>query len=77
MPPSSTGTYSNFTPVRRSITGKRQLRQVGIRAAEIELKFNFQGTYHRLLLGSTRYVVSDLVARDQPAVPGYKSFIQF
>src|SRR5712671_3530316 len=38
---------------------KGEFRQISIRAAEIELEFNFQGTYHRPLLGITRYVVSD------------------
>ena len=50
---------------------KCKFGQIRIRATEIELEFHFQGTCHRPLLGSSRYVVSDPVAGRRQPCPGY------
>src|SRR5260370_2644937 len=53
---------------------QRELRQIGVRAAEIVLKFNLQGTHHQALLGSTRYGQGSPRDGQQPSL-GYKLFI--
>ena len=42
-PPSSTGTYSKRTPVRRSIAGTTRWAQIGVGGAEVEVELGGDG----------------------------------
>jgi hypothetical protein len=53
---------------------QHELRQIGVRAVEIELKFNLQGTHHQPLVGSA--LRSGVNSQPQPCL-SYKLFIQF